>query len=65
METGRTFGGITSVLLTAILNDHDDLPPLRTMQINFIGPAIDELTVTSNVLRRGKNNVTLRAELIR
>ena len=33
------------------------------MQINFIGPAVDELTVTSNVLRRGKNNVTLRAEL--
>ena len=33
------------------------------MQINFIGPAVDELTVTSKVLRRGKNNVTLSAEL--
>ncbi|MGB0820880.1 MAG: acyl-CoA thioesterase domain-containing protein, partial [Parvibaculales bacterium] len=64
-KQGRTaFGGITSaLLLAAILNDHDDLPPLRTMQINFIGPAVDELTVTSKVLRRGKNNVTLRAEL--
>ena len=51
-KQGRTaFGGITSaLLLAAILNDHDDLPPLRTMQINFIGPAVDELTVTSNVL---------------
>ena len=64
-KQGRTaFGGITSaLLLAAILNDHDDLPPLRTMQINFIGPAVDELTVTSKILRRGKNNVTLRAEL--
>jgi acyl-CoA thioesterase len=64
-KQGRTaFGGITSaLLLAAILNEHDDLPPLRTMQINFIGPAVDELTVASEVLRRGKNNVTLRAEL--
>ena len=56
METGRTaFGGITSaLLLAAILNDHDDLPPLRTMQINFIGPAVDELTVTSNVYGAAK-----------
>ena len=64
-KQGRTaFGGITSaLLLAAILSDHDDLPPLRTMQINFIGPAMDELSVNSKVLRKGKNNVTLSAEL--
>ena len=64
-KQGRTaFGGITSgLLLAAILNDHDDLPPLRTMQVNFIGPAVDELSVTSQILRQGKNNVTLSAAL--
>jgi hypothetical protein len=64
-KQGRTaFGGISSaLLLAAILNDNQDLPPLRTMQVNFVGPAIDELTVISEVLRQGKNNVTLRAEL--
>lgn len=64
-KQGRTaFGGLTSaLLLAAILNDHDDLPPLRTIQINFIGPAVDALNVSHEILRRGKNNVTVRAEL--
>lgn len=62
---GRTaFGGLTAgLLLAAIENDIDDLPPLRTMQVNFIGPASDRLEVSASVLRRGKNNVTCRAEL--
>ena len=62
---GRTaFGGLTSaMLLAAILNDKPDLPPLRTMQVNFIGPAVGKLDVASQVLREGKNNITLRAEL--
>lgn len=62
---GRTaFGGITSAfLLAAIQHSHPDLPPLRTAQINFIGPATGKLTVTHNVLRRGKNNVTVEARL--
>ncbi len=64
-KQGRTaFGGLTAAFLAAaIQNDQPDLPPLRTMQVNFIGPAIDELRVTSSLLRRGKNNATFRAEL--
>lgn len=64
-KQGRTaFGGLTAaLLLAAITNDHPKLPPLRTMQVNFIGPAIDLLHVTSTVLREGKNNITIRAEL--
>ncbi len=62
---GRTaFGGLTSALLIEALQHHyADLPPLRTMQVNFIGPAAGPLTVTHKVLRRGKNNVTIEARL--
>ena len=62
---GRTaFGGITSALLLAAIQDsYRDLPPLRTAQINFIGPATGNLTVSHKLLRRGKNNVTIEARL--
>lgn len=62
---GRTaFGGLTSALLYEAIDHHyDDLPPLRTMQVNFIGPATGILTVELKELRRGKNNVTIEAKL--
>lgn len=62
---GRTaFGGLSSALLVAaIQNDYPDLPPIRTAQINFVGPAMDMMTVRHDMLRRGKNNVTLSAAL--
>lgn len=62
---GRTaFGGLTSALLAAaIANDHTDLPPLRTAQINFIGPAVGQLNVSHELLRRGKNNVSFSGKL--
>lgn len=62
---GRTaFGGITSALLVAaIQNENADLPPLRTLQVNFIGPAVGALDVSTQLLRQGKNNITYRAEL--
>ena len=64
-KQGRTaFGGITTALLAAAIgNDHPDLPPLRTIQVNFVGPAVDRLSVRHEMLRQGKNNVTFRAEL--
>lgn len=64
-KQGRTaFGGLTSALLVAaIQNDHPELPPIRTAQINFIGPAVDRLNVAHKVLRQGKNNVTVSATL--
>ncbi len=64
-KQGRTaFGGLTTALLAAaIQNDHPDLPPLRTAQINFIGPAVDQLSVSHKLLRQGKNNVSFSAAL--
>ena len=64
-KQGRTaFGGLTTTLLAAaIAAENPDLPPLRTAQINFIGPAVDQLSVSHKLQRKGKNNVTFSAEL--
>ncbi len=64
-KQGRTaFGGLTTTLLAAAIEaENPDLPPLRTAQINFIGPAVDQLSVSHKLQRKGKNNVTFSAEL--
>lgn len=64
-KQGRTaFGGLTAALLAAAIGkENPDLPPLRTAQINFIGPAVYQLRVRQDILRRGKNNVTVSAAL--
>ena len=62
---GRTaYGGLTGALmLAAVQSAHDDLPPLRTIQINFAGPASGRIKVSTDILRRGKNTVTIEARL--
>ena len=64
-KQGRTaYGGLTAALLhAAIVNSYDNLPPLRTAQINFVGPTDGRMRVTHKTLRRGKNNVTFEARL--
>ena len=62
---GRTaYGGLTGALmLAAVQSEHDDLPPLRTIQINFVGPASGRIKVSTDILRRGKNTVTIESGL--
>ena len=62
---GRTaYGGLTGALrMAAVQSAHDDLPPLRTIQINFVGPASGRIKVSTDILRRGKNTVTIEAML--
>ncbi len=64
-KQGRTaYGGLTAALLhAAIVNSYDNLPPLRTAQINFVGPTDGRMQVTHKTLRRGKNNVAFEARL--
>ena len=64
-KQGRTaYVGLTAALLhAAIVNSYDNLPPLRTAQINFVGPTDGRMRVTHKTLRRGKNNVTFEARL--
>ena len=53
---GRTaYGGLSAALgLTAAQGTANDLPPLRTAQISFIGPLAGDVSVRAETLRRGR-----------
>ena len=54
---GRTaYGGISAALaLTAARGLADDLPPLRSAQISFVGPLDGRVTASAAILRRGRS----------
>ena len=54
---GRTLygGGAAALCLEACLRVGGALPPLRSAQISFIGPAVADLRLTPVVLRQGKS----------
>jgi len=62
---GRTaYGGLSAALcLQATLRSGPDVPPLRSAQFTFVGPATGVLRVTPVVLRQGKSTVFTSAEL--
>lgn len=63
---GRTaYGGLSAALcLHAAALQTSDLPPLRSAQLAFIGPATGELTLKPTVLRRGKSAVFVGVDCI-
>jgi len=64
MQGRTTYGGLSAALcLQAVQNDHPDLPPLRSAQINFIGPAGGEVTITNTVMRIGKSVAYISSEM--
>jgi len=62
---GRTiYGGLAgAICLEATQREFTDLPPLRSAQFAFIGPATGQLRATPTVLRRGKSTVFIGVEL--
>lgn len=54
---GRTlYGGMTAALAWAMATrSHADLPPLRSAQVAFVGPASGQLTITPRLIRRGRS----------
>ncbi len=62
---GRTlYGGISAALcLAGVRLDFPDLPPLRSAQISFVGPASGDVTVTTRMLRQGKSASFVIADL--
>lgn len=64
---GRTgYGGFSAALaLAAAQQIGDDLPPLRSAQVSFVGPLYGEIEASARVLRRGKNATWVAAELTR
>ena len=62
---GRTvYGGLTSGLaLAAAQLAFPDLPPLRSAQINFIGPVTEDPVITPILLRQGRNVTSVRTDM--
>ncbi len=63
---GRTsYGGLSSALaLSAAQGLADDLPPLRSAQVAFVGPLAGEIDVRVKLLRRGRNASWVSAEVV-
>jgi len=64
-QQGRTtYGGLTAALcLAAVQRTLTDLPPLRSAQFTFVGPAGGVVEMTPRLLRRGKSSVFAAVEL--
>ena len=62
---GRTaYGGVSAALaLEAALRSQDDLPPLRSAQIAFVGPLAGEVEVKTELLRRGRTAAFIEASV--
>lgn len=65
---GRTlYGGISAALaLHAVKSEHggEELPPLRSAQISFIGPASGHVSIRTSVLRQGKSSRFIGADVL-
>lgn len=62
---GRTlYGGLTAALaLATVQRAWGDLPPLRSAQIAFVGPAAGEIAIRPTLLRRGRTAAFVEVEL--
>lgn len=62
---GRTiYGGLGAAFcLESVSRQFSDLPPLRSAQFSFAGPATGKLTIRPTILRKGKSTVFISAEL--
>ena len=62
---GRTsYGGLSAALaLEAARKLADDLPPLRSATVNFVGPLAGEVSVRARILRRGRNATWIGTEV--
>ncbi|WP_114952183.1 acyl-CoA thioesterase [Sphingosinicella terrae] len=62
---GRTvYGGLSAALaLAATLGRWDDLPPLRSAQIAFVGPLAGALEIRTELLRRGRSAAFVQADV--
>jgi acyl-CoA thioesterase len=62
---GRTaYGGLSSALaLTAAQRSDEDMPPLRSAQVAFVGPLSGPVTVRAERLRRGRNAAWVQADV--
>ena len=64
MQGRTTYGGMSAALCyQAVINDFPELPPLRSAQINFIGPVGGDVNVTTKIMRQGRSVAYISAEM--
>lgn len=63
---GRTaYGGITTGLAYACIQAaFEDLPPLRSVQISFVGPVTGSPVFTPHLLRKGRNVTSIAVDTV-
>lgn len=64
---GRTaYGGFSAALaLAAAMRVGEELPPLRSAQVSFVGPLAGDVAVSARKLRAGRNATWIAAEIAR
>ncbi|GAA6137172.1 thioesterase family protein [Arenicella sp. 4NH20-0111] len=64
LQGRTTYGGLSAALcLRSVVNEHKQLPPLRSAQINFIGPVAGDVKVTTKIMRQGRSVTYISAEM--
>ena len=63
---GRTLYGGASALIafSAAASLADDLPPLRSGQVTFVGPPSPDIAIRAEIVRRGRSVAQIRADLV-
>jgi len=65
MQGRTTYGGLSAALcLESVYREFSDLPPLRSVQVSFIGPAGDSVTLRPRILRRGRSVCFVQVEMV-
>ncbi len=61
---GRTaYGGFSAALALHVAQQSDDLPPLRSAQVAFIGPLSGAIVLRASRLRRGRNAAFVQVDI--
>ena len=64
MQGRTTYGGLSAAIcLKAVLDEYPDLPPLRSAQVNFIGPVGGPVAVKTSIMRQGRSVSYISAEM--
>lgn len=65
MQGRAIYGGLSAALcLDATLKSHAGLPPLRSAQLAFIGPAGSAVEIVPTLIRQGKSTAFITADLL-
>lgn len=64
LQGRTTYGGLSAAIcLRAVQGSYPELPPLRSTQINFVGPVAGDVTVETRVMRQGRSVTYISAEM--